>query len=108
MRRIADLYPDRSKTDARDAFVIADAARTLPDTLLRIDEQNDVMEGLRLLAGFDADLASEENRLVNRIRSALHSVDPALERTTQTRHVSFGVCSTARSAVPYVLRPKAF
>jgi len=26
MRRIADLYPGRSKTDARDAFVIADAA----------------------------------------------------------------------------------
>lgn len=81
MRRIADLYPGQSKTDARDAFVIADAARTLPDTLLRIDEQNDVVEGLRLLAGFDADLASEENRLVNRIRSVLLSVHPALERT---------------------------
>lgn len=81
MRRIADLYPGRSKTDARDAFVIADAARTLPDTLLRIDEQNAAVEGLRLLAGFDADLASEENRLVNRIRSVLLSVHPALERT---------------------------
>jgi hypothetical protein len=30
MRRIADLYPGRAKTDARDAFVIADAARSLP------------------------------------------------------------------------------
>jgi hypothetical protein len=27
MRRIADLYPGEAKTDARDAFVIADAAR---------------------------------------------------------------------------------
>ncbi|ORC17800.1 hypothetical protein BXO91_27340 (plasmid) [Rhodococcus qingshengii] len=61
--------------------MIADAARTLPDTLLRIDEQNAAVEGLRLLAGFDADLASEENRLVNRIRSVLLSVHPALERT---------------------------
>ncbi|WP_435834595.1 IS110 family transposase [Streptomyces anulatus] len=26
MRRIADLYPDEAKTDARDAFIIADAA----------------------------------------------------------------------------------
>lgn len=30
MRRIADLYPGDTKTDARDAYVIADAARTLP------------------------------------------------------------------------------
>ena len=29
MRRIADLYPGRGKTGAKDAF-IADAARTLP------------------------------------------------------------------------------
>lgn len=28
MRRIADLYPGEAKTGARDAFVIADAART--------------------------------------------------------------------------------
>ncbi|MDX2565514.1 IS110 family transposase, partial [Streptomyces sp. TX20-6-3] len=27
MRRIADLHPGEAKTDARDAFVIADAAR---------------------------------------------------------------------------------
>lgn len=29
MRRIADLYPGESKTDARDAAIIADAARTI-------------------------------------------------------------------------------
>ncbi len=28
MRRIADLYPGTAKTDARDAFIIADAAAT--------------------------------------------------------------------------------
>jgi hypothetical protein len=33
MRRIADLYPGGAKTDARDAFVIADAARAIPHTL---------------------------------------------------------------------------
>ena len=67
MRCSARMRPGRSKTDARDAFVIADAATTLPDTLLWIDEQNDVAEGPRPLAGFDADLAREENRLVNRM-----------------------------------------
>jgi hypothetical protein len=29
MRRIADLYPGNGKTDANDASIIADAARTL-------------------------------------------------------------------------------
>jgi transposase len=33
MRRIADLYPGQAKTDARDAFIIADAARTMPHAL---------------------------------------------------------------------------
>lgn len=32
MRRIADLYPGEAKTDARDAFIIADAARAMPHT----------------------------------------------------------------------------
>ncbi|WP_143545839.1 IS110 family transposase [Rhodococcus sp. 14-2470-1a] len=80
MRRIADLYPGNGKTDAKDAFIIADAARTLPDTLLPIGESSDLVEGLRLLSGFDADLAVDENRLINRLRSVLLSVHPALER----------------------------
>ncbi|MCQ9387043.1 IS110 family transposase, partial [Brevibacterium moorei] len=42
MRRIADLHPGQAKTDARDAAIIADAARTMPHTLRSIvlaDEQ---------------------------------------------------------------------
>lgn len=80
MRRIAALYPGQAKTDARDAFIIADAARTLPDTLLSVTQDDDIVEGLRMLAGFDADLATEENRISSRIRSVLLSVHPALER----------------------------
>ena len=33
MRRIADLHPGEAKTDARDAFIIAETARTMPHTL---------------------------------------------------------------------------
>ena len=53
MRRIADLYPGEGKTDARDAFVIADAARTLPHTLRWVgpDEQTGaVLAGSRCAA----------------------------------------------------------
>jgi hypothetical protein len=37
MRRIADLYPGEAKTDAKGAFIIVDAARTMPHTLRAID-----------------------------------------------------------------------
>ena len=30
VRRIADLHPGQAKTDARDAVIIAKAARTMP------------------------------------------------------------------------------
>jgi len=36
MRRIADLHPGEAKTDARDAAIIAETARTMPHTLRSI------------------------------------------------------------------------
>jgi hypothetical protein len=33
MRRIADLHAGEAKTDARDAAIIAEAARSMPHTL---------------------------------------------------------------------------
>jgi hypothetical protein len=55
MRRIADL--GRAKTDARDAFVIADAARSLPHTLRPVGVGG--LAELEVLVGFDDDLAGE-------------------------------------------------
>ncbi len=71
MRRIADLHPGSAKTDARDAYVIADAARTLPHTLRRVDTGDDALAELEVLVGFDDDLAGEATRLSNRIRGLL-------------------------------------
>lgn len=80
MRRLADLHPGEGKTDARDAFVIADAARTLPHTLRRVDADDELLAELTVLAGYDSDLAAEVTRLTNRLRDALTHVHPALER----------------------------
>src|SRR3954470_299681 len=79
MRRIADLHPGQAKTDARDAYVIADAARTMPHTLRRVGKDDETLAGLTVLAGYDADLAVEATRLTNRLRDALLHVHPALE-----------------------------
>ncbi|MCW6003778.1 IS110 family transposase [Micromonospora sp. CPCC 205371] len=80
MRRIADLHPGTAKTDARDAYVIADAARTLPHTLRRVDTGDEALAELEVLVGYDDDLAGEVTRISNRIRGLLTQIHPALER----------------------------
>lgn len=71
MRRIADLYPGEAKTDAKDAAVIADAARTLPHTLRSLELTDEITAELAVLVGFDQDLAAEATRTSNRIRGLL-------------------------------------
>jgi transposase len=80
MRRIADLFPGNAKTDARDAFIIAEAARTMPHALRRVDVSDDALAELNVLVGYDDDLAEESTRLINRIRGLLTHIHPALER----------------------------
>lgn len=75
MRKAADLYPSRSKIDARDAFIIANATRTMPHTLRHVGRNNEVLSALKVLAGFDEDLAHETTRsLLSQILSALERV----------------------------------
>lgn len=85
MRRLADLHPGEGKTDARDAWVIADAARTLPHTLRLVGTDDTTIAGLAVLAGYDDDLAAECTRLSNRARDLLLTISPALERTLGPR-----------------------
>ena len=79
MRRVADLYPGQAKTDARDAFIIADTARTMPHTLRRVDVGDETLTEFGVLVGFDDDLAGEATRVSNRIRGLLTGIHPALE-----------------------------
>jgi transposase len=80
MRRIAGLHPGEVKTDARDAFVIADAARTLPHTLCSVDIAGAAMADLAVLVGYDDDLRDQVTAGTNRIRDLLLGIHPALER----------------------------
>lgn len=120
MRRIADLYPGEAKTDARDAFIIADAARTMPHTLRQLAPDDEAVAELQMLVGFDDDLAAESTRLVNRLRGLLTQIHPSLERVLGPRldHPAvrallerFGSPAQLRAAgrgrTLRVLRPKA-
>lgn len=81
MRRAADLYPGEAKTDRRDAYIIADTARTRRKQVHWLDAASDeLLAQLRVLNGFDTDLAADQTRVTNRLRDALTSIAPALER----------------------------
>ena len=85
MRRIAEVHPGQAKTDARDAHVIADAARTLPHTLRRASVSDAALAELTVLLGYDDDLTNETTRLTNRARDLLMNISPALERALGPR-----------------------
>jgi transposase len=67
------------KTDARDAFVIADQARMRRDLgLLRPGD--DIAVDLRILTARRADVVADRTRQINRLRAQLLEICPALER----------------------------
>jgi transposase len=77
--RARDAYRGESKTDARDARVIADQARMRSDLgELRAGEQE--IAELQLFLARRRDLITDQSRTITRLREALLALFPALER----------------------------
>jgi transposase len=72
-------YTGEGKTDAKDAYVIAETARIRRDLTI-IDHSTDLMRNLSLLIGHRADLIADRVRMINRLRDVMTSVFPSLER----------------------------
>jgi transposase len=101
----ADLHPGEGKTDACDAYIIVDAARTMPHTLRRVGTDDDTLAELTVVAGYDDDLAAQSTRLTNRLRDALLHIHPALERLLGPRLERSGVLDLLVAApTPQALR----
>ena len=99
MRKAADLYPGRSKTDRRDAFIIADTDRTMPHTLRAVDRDDETLAALKMLAGFDDDIAKDATRTKNRLRSMLIQIHPTregLRRRDSLAHAAAGLADPLR------------
>ncbi|KAK1177261.1 IS110 family transposase [Streptomyces sp. NBS 14/10] len=79
VNRASDGYRGEGKTDARDAYVIADQARMRRD-LRPVRPGDEAAIELKLLTGRRADLVEDRTRAVNRLRGTLLSMFPALER----------------------------
>ncbi|GAA0346942.1 IS110 family transposase [Streptomyces blastmyceticus] len=86
VNRASDAYRGEGKTDARDARVIADQARMRRD-LQPVRAGDEAAIELKLLTGHRIDLVAERTRMVNRLRSILTSMFPALERALDLTNV---------------------
>jgi len=79
VNRMAGAYRGEAKTDARDAFVIAETSRVRRD-FAAVDVPAQLVSDLALLVAHRADLVADRVRMVNRLRDVLTGIFPALER----------------------------
>lgn len=79
VNRMAGAYRGEAKTDARDAYVIAETARHRND-FTSIDVPAQLAADLALLTAHRADLVADRVRMINRLRDVLTGIFPALER----------------------------
>jgi transposase len=77
--RARDAYRGESKTDRKDARVIADQARMRAD-LGRLEPGDEALAELQLLLARRRDLVADRTRAVTRLRETLLALFPALER----------------------------
>ncbi|MEU9923800.1 IS110 family transposase [Streptomyces griseoluteus] len=79
VHRMSGAYRGEAKTDARDAYVIAETARHRSD-FATIDVPAQLAADLALLTAHRSDLVADRVRMTNRLRDVLTGVFPALER----------------------------
>jgi hypothetical protein len=79
VNRARDAYPGESKSDARDARVIADQLRLRRGSLQEIRPRNEVVAEMRVLVAHRRDLLQDQTRRAARLREVLLSVFPGLE-----------------------------
>ncbi|MFC9249506.1 IS110 family transposase [Streptomyces sp. NPDC057136] len=72
-------YRGDGKTDAKDAYVIADQARMRRD-LQPLQDWDEIAVDLKILTARRYDLAADRTRAINRMRAQLLEYFPALER----------------------------
>lgn len=85
VNQMAVAYRGEAKTDARDAYVIAETLRHRGD-LAEVQVATSLVTELRLLVTHRSDLVGDRVRLVNRLRDVLSGYFPALERAFDYAH----------------------
>jgi transposase len=100
--RARETYRGESKTDAQDAYVIADQARMRGD-LGELQANEGELAELQLLISRRRDLVTDRSRTITRLREALLALFPALERTLDLNN-SGALTLVAHYQTPTALR----
>lgn len=99
VNRMSGSYRGEAKTDARDAYVIADTARLRRDfTSIKVPAQ--LAADLALLTAHRTDLIADRVRMLNRLRDMLTGVFPAWNEPSTTP------TTKARSSCSPATRPR--
>lgn len=103
VNRATDSYRGEGKTDARDAKVIADQARMRRD-LRPIRPGDEAAIELRLLTERRSDLVEDRTRTLNRLKSLLNGMFPALERALDLGRVGALILLTGHQSPASIRR----
>jgi transposase len=79
VNRARDAYPGESKSDARDARVIADQLRLRREALQEIRPRGEAAAEMRVLVAHRRDLLQDQTQRAARLREVLLGVFPGLE-----------------------------
>ena len=93
-----------SKTDAKDARVIADQSRMRGQDLPVLHPDDDLVTELRMLTAHRADLVADRTRTINRLHQQLIAICPALERVAELSSDRGWVVLLARYQRPKAIR----
>ena len=96
-------YRGDGKTDAKDAFVIADQARMRCD-LQPVHRGDDIAVDLRFLTSRRLDLAADRTRTINRLRAQMLEYFPALERAFDYKESKASLLLLTAYQTPAALR----
>ncbi|WP_328505463.1 IS110 family transposase [Streptomyces sp. NBC_00391] len=96
-------YRGDGKSDAKDAFVIADQARMRRD-LEPIHRGDDIAVDLRILTSRRLDLAADRTRAINRLRARMLEYFPALERAFDYKTSKAALVLLTQYQTPAALR----
>ena len=99
VHRASGTYRGEGKTDAKDAFVIADQARMRKDLgLLRPGDE--IAVDVRTLTTRRTDVVADRTRQINRLRAQLLEICPALERSLELTNKGPAVLLTGYQTLP--------
>lgn len=104
-RQVAETYGE-GKSDAKDAFIIADAARSTPRNVELLGSRSDAIAAIRVVTSCRDDAVHERTRTYNRLHDLINQVCPPLERlfSGQRLHGELATRIFARYGGPHGLR----